>query len=290
MPKNHFQKSLQECLPKMKKLPTSTPPRRTLSSSTSWILRGCKYPKTPSFALDDTKGNNERVEGNISNDDAATLSDIDRFLMENFKSLYKNENDVVEEESVHNNEEKSGGILIESPRFTDPPPEINLRGSNRFFVSPVISNSLMEEARNSLTIPNPCTTATFCTTEAGSSSASSGGINESDNSASAKELLMEADDFITVLTYSPNPYDDFKRSMQEMVEARLNHNGRIDWEFMEELLFCFLNLNDKKSYRFILRAFVDMIVVLRENQNPSPGRSRIVPAKSRRNVRSNRTM
>ncbi|XP_027184179.1 zinc-finger homeodomain protein 2-like [Coffea eugenioides] len=43
---------------------------------------------------------------------------------------------------------------------------------------------------------------------------------------------------------------------------------------MEELLFCYLNLNDKKSYRFILRAFVDLIVVLRENSSGAPAKSR----------------
>ncbi|KAG6425951.1 hypothetical protein SASPL_110162 [Salvia splendens] len=66
------------------------------------------------------------------------------------------------------------------------------------------------------------------------------------------------------MTYSPDPYDDFRRSMQEMVEVRLEHNRNVDWKFLEELLFCYLDLNNKKSYRFILRAFADVIVLLRE--------------------------
>ncbi|XVF25007.1 hypothetical protein REPUB_Repub13aG0177100 [Reevesia pubescens] len=90
---------------------------------------------------------------------------------------------------------------------------------------------------------------------------------------------------IAVLTYSPNPYDDFKRSMQEMVEARLKHHSTIDWDFMEELLFCYLNLNDKKSYKFILSAFVDLIVDLRQNERKIPARSR----NSQVNVRDKRS-
>ncbi|KAI3463345.1 hypothetical protein Pfo_020008 [Paulownia fortunei] len=82
------------------------------------------------------------------------------------------------------------------------------------------------------------------------------------------------DDFITILTYSPSPYEDFRRSMQEMVKARSEHNGKVDWEFMEELLFCYLDLNNEKSYRYILRAFVDSVVILRENSWRIPARGR----------------
>ena len=85
---------------------------------------------------------------------------------------------------------------------------------------------------------------------------------------------MNPDDFIAVLKYSPSPYEEFRDSMQEMIEARLEYNGRVGWEFMEELLFCYLNLNDKKCYKYVLSAFVDLIVVLRENSGRIPARSR----------------
>jgi hypothetical protein len=53
-------------------------------TSKKWIaLNGCKHPRTPSFSLD---GKNN--DDNKKNDDEATLADIDRFLFENFKSLY----------------------------------------------------------------------------------------------------------------------------------------------------------------------------------------------------------
>lgn len=66
--------------------------------------------------------------------------------------------------------------------------------------------------------------------------------------------------------------------MEEMVEARLNDRGRVDWEFMEELLFCYLDLNEKKSYKYILSAFVDLIVVLREKSGRVSEKSRRGPS------------
>ncbi|GFP88880.1 transcription repressor ofp14 [Phtheirospermum japonicum] len=102
--------------------------------------------------------------------------------------------------------------------------------------------------------------------EASSSSLTSA----SEESSEAEAKNPAPDDFIALLTYSPSPYDDFRRSMQEMVDARVEHNGKVDWEFLEELLFCYLDLNNKKSYRYILRAFVDLIVLLRENSGTVP--------------------
>ncbi|KAG5523413.1 hypothetical protein RHGRI_035276 [Rhododendron griersonianum] len=58
--------------------------------------------------------------------------------------------------------------------------------------------------------------------------------------------------------------------MEEMIEARLNDRGRVDWEFMEELLFCYLDLNEKKSYKRILSAFVNLFAVLQEKSGGVP--------------------
>ncbi|KAL7133619.1 hypothetical protein ABFS83_12G154000 [Erythranthe nasuta] len=57
---------------------------------------------------------------------------------------------------------------------------------------------------------------------------------------------------------SRDPLVDFRVSMEEMVEARLN--GIEDWEFLEELLACFLRVNDKSSHGYILGAFVDLLI------------------------------
>ncbi|XP_071901531.1 transcription repressor OFP14-like [Coffea arabica] len=297
---NQLQKSLQEYLSKKKKpAPQVQSPSTSSSlssSTTSWILRGCRHPKTPSFAFDDNKEKEDAPDG------AATLSDIDRFLLENFKSLYKKEEgeeDSIEIERSHEgeNEEKPSGALLDSPKFEDPP-EINLCGSHRFFVARASSSgSLIEEARTSSTrstlqvIGTSSTSTTITTTN----SVNKGGINDSTTTASDDDdggegdvnEVLNPEDFITVLKYSVSPHDDFKKSMHEMVDARLHHNGKIDWEFMEELLFCYLNLNDKKSYRFILRAFVDLIVVLRENSGGAPAKPRSARSDSGRRRKNN---
>ncbi|KAK9281538.1 hypothetical protein L1049_004441 [Liquidambar formosana] len=269
MPKS-LQKSLQDYLSKIKKpTPQIQFPPNSLSSSTNWVLSGCKHPKTLSFAVD------RNQDQGHDNDDAATLSDIDRFLVENFKSLYGKNDDNEDNDRKTHEEGKgnSGNVLFESPRFIDPPSD--LCGSHRFFVTPGMSSSLMEEAR---------TSGATASEDTGSSSTTT--TNTFDSRVSmvsndVKELTLP-DDCIAVLTYSPNPYDDFRRSMQEMIEARLHHHAKVDWEFMEELLFCYLNVNEKKSHKYILSAFVDLIIVLRQDSGKTPARSRKVGAAGER--------
>lgn len=84
----------------------------------------------------------------------------------------------------------------------------------------------------------------------------------------------EQDDSITILTYSKSPYVDFRQSMQEMVEARVASNGVVDRQFMEELLFRYLDLNSEKFYGYIVRAFLDLIVISREDSGGVPARRR----------------
>ncbi|KAL5729303.1 hypothetical protein ACHQM5_002276 [Ranunculus cassubicifolius] len=240
MPKK-FQKSFHGYLSRLK---THTQhvhiTSRSLSNSTSWILSGCKHPKTPSFAVNK---NSEKTESQH----AATLSDIDRFLVENFSTLYVEDGD--DHKKKKKEEEPSNGFHYESPKFIDPVPEI--RSSSRFFISPRTSSSLVDEFRSK---SSASTSSEAKTSEALGSSAEVKGV----------PLIDES---IAVLTYSSDPYDDFRQSMEEMIEARLTQNESIDWDFMEDLLFCYLKLNDKKSYRYILGAFVDLTAGMRNNNN-----------------------
>ncbi|KDP36142.1 hypothetical protein JCGZ_08786 [Jatropha curcas] len=57
---------------------------------------------------------------------------------------------------------------------------------------------------------------------------------------------------------SQEPYLDFKKSMEEMVEA----HGLKDWEGLEELLCCYLKVNGKSNHGYIIGAFVDLLVDL----------------------------
>ncbi|CAL5081075.1 unnamed protein product [Urochloa decumbens] len=91
---------------------------------------------------------------------------------------------------------------------------------------------------------------------------------------------------VAVVTFSAAPYEDFRRSMREMVDASAAGRGSaaaavapaVDWDFMEELLFCYLHLNDRAVHGDILRAFTDTVAALRRRRR----RRRAAAAKSRR--------
>ncbi|KZV55269.1 hypothetical protein F511_06746 [Dorcoceras hygrometricum] len=57
---------------------------------------------------------------------------------------------------------------------------------------------------------------------------------------------------------SSDPYMDFKKSMQEMVETQ----GLKDWDCLEELLGWYLKMNGKTNHCYIVGAFVDLLVGL----------------------------
>ncbi|XP_073047624.1 transcription repressor OFP11-like [Primulina eburnea] len=65
---------------------------------------------------------------------------------------------------------------------------------------------------------------------------------------------------VAVDKYSPDPYEDFRKSMQEMIEARESAGVEADWEFLHELLVCYLALNPKHTHKFIFGAFADVTV------------------------------
>ncbi|KAF8648086.1 hypothetical protein HU200_065127 [Digitaria exilis] len=77
---------------------------------------------------------------------------------------------------------------------------------------------------------------------------------------------------VAVVTFSAEPYEDFRRSMREMVDAAAAAPA-VDWEFMEELLFCYLRLNDSAVHREILRAFTDTVAALRRRRRRAAAKS-----------------
>ncbi|KAG6508692.1 transcription repressor OFP14-like [Zingiber officinale] len=234
--KKKLQKSLRICLSKIKKVPSqlsmqsSSAGRPAASASaTSWILSACKHPKTPSFAVDRDRhpDDDDRVSGCGGVDPAATLSDVDRFLYENFNSLCSRRHDEEEEEE-------------EATR-----PATGFHSSERFFVSPGSSSSLHDENGRRSTSTSP---------PSGSSQ------------RKAEEVPGGG---VAVTTFSKDPYEDFRRSMQEMVEARhgVCTGQPLDWDFMEELLFCYLELNDRSVHKYILRAFTELAVAFRRQNS-----------------------
>ncbi|XP_073284682.1 transcription repressor OFP16-like [Primulina huaijiensis] len=88
---------------------------------------------------------------------------------------------------------------------------------------------------------------------------------------------------IAVPTYSPDPFMDFRRSMQEMVEARDLHDVDENWEYLHELLMCYLSLNPKSMHKFIVGAFADLLVSLLKAL-PQKGRRRKHFSKGKSNI------
>ncbi|KMT10176.1 hypothetical protein BVRB_5g119370 [Beta vulgaris subsp. vulgaris] len=92
----------------------------------------------------------------------------------------------------------------------------------------------------------------------------------------------EAAGGVAVQTYSPDPYVDFRRSMQEMVDSRDLGSLEVKeaWEYLQELLLSYLGLNPKNTHKYIVGAFTDLVVSLmspninyEENELPSSSSS-----------------
>ncbi|KAG6595163.1 Transcription repressor OFP13, partial [Cucurbita argyrosperma subsp. sororia] len=66
---------------------------------------------------------------------------------------------------------------------------------------------------------------------------------------------------------SKEPYLEFKKSMEEMVEA---HGLKDDWKGLEMLLSWYLKANSKTNHGFIIGAFVDLMVGFGDYSPNSP--------------------
>ncbi|WOL20654.1 hypothetical protein Cni_G29459 [Canna indica] len=68
---------------------------------------------------------------------------------------------------------------------------------------------------------------------------------------------------VAVPTYSPDPYWDFRRSMEEMVAALgLDNDAAAKRAHLHDLLLCYLALNGKHAHKYIVSAFADLVLAL----------------------------
>ncbi|KAG7032021.1 Transcription repressor OFP13, partial [Cucurbita argyrosperma subsp. argyrosperma] len=72
----------------------------------------------------------------------------------------------------------------------------------------------------------------------------------------SEALLLGFKESLIVSIETENPYEDFRKSMGEMVES----HGVKDWDGLEELLGWYLKANWKNNHRFIFGAFVDLLI------------------------------
>ncbi|KAK7255341.1 hypothetical protein RIF29_28749 [Crotalaria pallida] len=242
--------------------------------SKKYIFSSFKLSRTSSLIVDDQKNNNDK-------DKEATLADIDRFLCENFKSLYTKDNEetenndevdiinrVIKEEESHDLGKAPQLGLIFFKREGEP---LVLGGSNGFFMKHGSSSSSSYDEASSR------------------STSSSTTITINDSSSLNFQRTRDQDNFVVVLASSSlSPVEDFLKSMQGIVEARMRNNERVDWDFLEELLFRYMNLNDKKLHKFILSAFVDLVNVIQrqlETTHATVGPQSVRTIRSGRDVR-----
>ncbi|XP_035542644.1 transcription repressor OFP12-like [Juglans regia] len=160
-------------------------------------------------------------------------------LIRNFNSLYDDHtfNEFSTSKSLSKSPAASSSYKPD-PTATNAEDFASAFASHRFFFSsPGPSNSIVESTTDESSLPYI---------------------------AHAQEPVPEKlfENSVAVPTYSPDPYADFRRSMQEMVEARELVDVKSNWEFLHELLLCYLALNPKSTHKFILGAFADLVIGL----------------------------
>lgn len=64
---------------------------------------------------------------------------------------------------------------------------------------------------------------------------------------------------VTMSMESEDPYEDFKQSMEEMMESL---GVKDDWESLEGLLGWYLKNNDKSNHGYIVGAFLDLLAAI----------------------------
>ncbi|KAK4430715.1 Transcription repressor OFP13 [Sesamum alatum] len=81
-------------------------------------------------------------------------------------------------------------------------------------------------------------------------------LKEPEPEISGRAAVLPFKESVALALESDDPYLDFKKSMQEMVES----HGLKEWDCLEELLGWYLRMNGKRNHGFIVGAFVDLLV------------------------------
>ncbi|XP_011026148.1 PREDICTED: transcription repressor OFP16-like [Populus euphratica] len=152
-----------------------------------------------------------------------------------------------------------------------------------FFSSPGSSNSIIEstpsivtstESSDNLVAPQPDSNGLIINHSTGKSLLLDGCNNSHPLHDQQPPRLLKSPtvkDSMAVSTYSHDPYMDFRRSMQEMVDARDLVDVKANWEYLHELLSSYLSLNPKSTHKFIVGAFADLLVSLLSTEMTEDG-------------------
>ncbi|CAO2170495.1 unnamed protein product [Urochloa humidicola] len=227
-----LRRSLQLYLSRtLKKIPPMHIPSSAIPANIAGarLLSTCRFPRTASVDMDGDRAAAAATAeaGENDKDQAATLSDVDRFLFDNFRSLY-----------IHDNTNDDHPGLPSS--------------------SPGTSTSLADETRP--------------TAETSSSSPAESVAEDIKESCSSGEEI--SGDNTAIVVFSMDPYTDFRRSMRNMIKMHRGHVSQpLDWDFLEELLFYYLQLNDQAVHKHILKAFADLTAGTHHKGSSAPGKA-----------------
>lgn len=88
-----------------------------------------------------------------------------------------------------------------------------------------------------------------------------------DTAVTTTTRLISGGTAVTQNVDSPDPLTDFRRSMQEMIDAaidagELSRDPNDGYDFLDELLLTYLSLNPTDTHKFVIRAFSDILVSL----------------------------
>ncbi|XP_010522296.1 PREDICTED: transcription repressor OFP16 [Tarenaya hassleriana] len=149
-----------------------------------------------------------------------------------------------------------------------PPPDFAAVFASRrfFFSSPGPSKAITDSPGDlSLIYDNATTTITTAKNNENESYETATALTAT-TTASSVPRLLSGGAAVMQHVHSPDPYRDFRRSMQEMIDAM---DGRDDadvamerYELLHELLQSYLSLNQRDTHEFIIQAFSDILVSL----------------------------
>lgn len=154
-------------------------------------------------------------------------------------------------ESWFTNSSESASFSTESEETGEPLMELIIKGvrSERLFFEPnCTSSSILEHQDQSQ--------------DQSQSQSRDQDQSQSQSQEKLKEIEEDVDEelpfkeSVALALESEDPYLDFKKSMEEMVDT---HEIK-DWESLQELLQWYLKMNGKNNHGFIIGAFVDLLI------------------------------
>ncbi|KAM0068767.1 putative transcription factor OFP family [Helianthus debilis subsp. tardiflorus] len=183
-----------------------------------WLWPSCNnHPKTLSFR--------------VSNDEDTAV------INTNKESLVEAEVEVTTLGSFFTNSSETASVSTESDECSALETIVREARSDRLFFEPDLTSSILETQGSG----GQCMLEVSGHGHGHGGGGGGGGLPYKESFA----MVMESD----------NPYDDFRKSMEEMVEI----HGLKDWDCLEELLGWYLRMNEEDNHEYIVGAFVDLV-------------------------------